>query len=211
MERGIKDSRAVDTESLCIVAGAKVWSLRVDIHVLDHVGNIIDCAAIGPTSDPSGLCRLTGADGVGVAATITALLNFRRPDVTVGGDGEVVIHSLEEREPVPLSIHHIPICVSFGIFEGGALVVDPDLKEELVRPRPALPAAGPMMCCGRAAGVRWPDDSDDEPAPRDIWGAQEWRRTHAGSRGRPLHAGLVVVRRATRLAQGVGYESQHAG
>ena len=32
VERGIKDSRALDTEALCIIAGEKVWSLRCCIH-----------------------------------------------------------------------------------------------------------------------------------------------------------------------------------
>jgi len=86
VERGLRESRAVDTESLCIVGGVKVWSLRVDCHVLDHGGNLIDAAAL---------------------ASIAALLNYRRPDVTVGGEGEITVHPLSEREPVPLSIHHV--------------------------------------------------------------------------------------------------------
>jgi hypothetical protein len=65
-------------------------------------------------------------------ATISALLHFRRPEVTVSGN-EVTIHSMEERTPVPLSIHHIPICVTFGFFsELDVIVVDPELKEECV-------------------------------------------------------------------------------
>jgi exosome complex component RRP45 len=120
VERGLRESRAVDTESLCIVGGVKVWSLRVDCHVLDHAGNLIDATSL---------------------ASIAALLNYRRPDVTVDGDGVITIHELHEREPVPLSIHHIPIAVTFGYFsppesdaEDGqeVLVVDPSLKEELV-------------------------------------------------------------------------------
>eukprot|EP01050_Picozoa_sp_SAG11_P013952 SAG11_NODE_1670_length_4486_cov_6.844313_2_plen_287_part_00 len=111
VERGLRDSRAVDTESLCIVAGVRVWSLRVDVHVLDHGGNIIDCSAL---------------------AVIAALLSFRRPDVTVTGEGQIVIHPVDERDPVPISINHVPICVSFGIFDGGLLAVDPGVKEELV-------------------------------------------------------------------------------
>jgi exosome complex component RRP45 len=119
VERGLRESRAVDTESLCIVGGVKVWSLRIDCHVLDHAGNLIDAASL---------------------ASIAALLNYRRPDVTVDGDGAITIHELHEREPVPLSIHHIPIAVSFGYFsppedspdDEERLVVDPSLKEELV-------------------------------------------------------------------------------
>ena len=66
-------------ESLCIASGKLVWSLRVDCHVLDHGGNIVDACAL---------------------AAIAALLSYRRPDVTISGDGGIEIHPLEEREPV---------------------------------------------------------------------------------------------------------------
>jgi len=109
VERGLRESRAIDTEALCIVAGKKVWCIRCHIHVLDHGGNLIDCAAL---------------------ATILGLLHFRRPDVTVVGE-EVTIHSLKERLPVPLSIHHIPISITFAVFEEGEIIVcDPTYKEE---------------------------------------------------------------------------------
>ncbi|XP_064392820.1 exosome complex component RRP45-like [Halichondria panicea] len=109
LERCVKESRAVDTESLCIIAGQKVWEVRVDVHVLDHCGNIIDCAAI---------------------ATLTALKHFRRPDVTVIGE-EATIHPVTERDPVPLSVHHMPLCFTFAFFHGGErLLVDPSLSEE---------------------------------------------------------------------------------
>lgn len=49
-----------------------MWAIRVDLHFLDHDGNIIDCAGI---------------------AAIAALLHFRRPDVTVIGE-EVTIVSV---------------------------------------------------------------------------------------------------------------------
>ena len=38
LEKCIKLSKAVDLESLCIVAEEKVWALRVDINVLNHDG-----------------------------------------------------------------------------------------------------------------------------------------------------------------------------
>ncbi|KAJ7357635.1 Exosome complex component RRP45 [Desmophyllum pertusum] len=111
MERFYVESRAIDVESLCIVAGEKVWSVRVDLHVLDNGGNIADCASI---------------------AAITALAHFRRPDVSVIGE-EVTIHSPEDRDPVPLSILHMPVCITFGFFdEGELLLVDPTDKEEII-------------------------------------------------------------------------------
>ncbi|XP_044285356.1 exosome complex component RRP45 isoform X2 [Varanus komodoensis] len=42
-------------------------------------------------------------------------------------------YSPEERDPVPLSIHHMPICVSFAFFQQGTyLLVDPSEQEERV-------------------------------------------------------------------------------
>ncbi|GAB6033254.1 Exosome complex component RRP45 [Chamberlinius hualienensis] len=109
LERCILESKAVDAESLCIVAREKVWSVRVDAKVLNHDGNLIDCLSI---------------------AVIAALVHFRRPDVTISGE-DVTIHTLEERNPVPLSIHHWPICMTFAFFEDGKyLLVDPTEREE---------------------------------------------------------------------------------
>ncbi|XP_073459546.1 exosome complex component RRP45 [Aquarana catesbeiana] len=111
LERCLRNSKCIDTESLCVQAGEKVWQVRVDLHLLNHEGNIIDAASI---------------------AAIAALCHFRRPDVSVQGE-EVTVYSLEEREPVPLSIHHMPICVSFAFFQQGTyLLVDPSEREERV-------------------------------------------------------------------------------
>nr|XP_015199391.1 PREDICTED: exosome complex component RRP45 [Lepisosteus oculatus] len=111
LERCLRNSKCIDTESLCVVSGAKVWQVRVDVHVLNHDGNIMDASSI---------------------AAITALCHFRRPDVCVQGE-EVTVFTPEERDPVPLSIYHMPICVSFSFFEQGTyLLVDPCEREERV-------------------------------------------------------------------------------
>lgn len=111
LERCLKESRCLDSESLCIISGEKVWEIRVDVHALNHDGNLIDACSI---------------------AAIAALAHFRRPDVTVSGE-EITIHSPEERDPVPLSVHHMPICVSFAFFDQGKyLLVDPVDREEKV-------------------------------------------------------------------------------
>ncbi|XP_064637673.1 exosome complex component RRP45-like isoform X2 [Lineus longissimus] len=109
LERCLKESRCIDMESLCIVARKKVWQIRLDIHVLNHEGNLIDCASI---------------------AGIAALAHFRRPDVTVSGE-DVTIHPKSEKDPVSLSVHHMPICTSFAFYDHGKfLLVDPTDREE---------------------------------------------------------------------------------
>jgi exosome complex component RRP45 len=63
-------------------------------------------------------------DAANVAA-LAALMTFRRPDCTVGGDNsqDVIIHPPEEREPLPLIIHHLPIAFTFGFFNKGSILV----------------------------------------------------------------------------------------
>jgi len=43
----------------------------------------------------------------------------------------VVVHSKVDREPLPLTLHHLPLPVTFALFEDGdTLAVDPTLKEQ---------------------------------------------------------------------------------
>lgn len=114
VDRGLRESRAVDTESLCVLAGKLVWAIRIDLHILDNGGNLVDAANI---------------------AALASLLTFRRPECSLGGeDGlEVIVHPPEEREPLPLIIHHLPIAVTFGFFSSESLlVIDPTHHEEAV-------------------------------------------------------------------------------
>eukprot|EP00897_Mesotaenium_endlicherianum_P003395 jgi/Mesen1/3083/ME000183S02134 len=114
VDRGLRESRALDTEALCVVAGRAVWAVRIDIHILDNGGNLVDAANL---------------------AALAALLSFRRPECSVGGDDgqTVTVHPPEVRDPVPLSIHHLPIAVTFAFFnDGDNMVIDPSLKEEAV-------------------------------------------------------------------------------
>ena len=96
LERAFKSSRAVDMESLCVVTGQRVWNIRVDIHILEDDGNVLDAVML---------------------STLAALTDFRRPDVQVSAEQEVTVFSSFERHPVPLSLHHFPLSVSFGIYQ----------------------------------------------------------------------------------------------
>jgi len=46
VDRGIRESEAIDLEKLAITPGEEVWAVFVDIHVLDHDGNLIDASAL---------------------------------------------------------------------------------------------------------------------------------------------------------------------
>ncbi|MEM4246015.1 MAG: RNA-binding protein, partial [Candidatus Bathyarchaeia archaeon] len=46
VDRGIRESGAIDVKKLCIIPGRKVYVIFVDMYVLDHDGNLIDAAAM---------------------------------------------------------------------------------------------------------------------------------------------------------------------
>lgn len=109
LDRVIRHSNALDTESLCILKGVSCWSIRADVHVVDYDGNLIDAACIG---------------------IMAGLQHFRRPDAVVR-DGQVVVYSLDDRVPVPLNITHKPLSITFQAFdEGKRVIVDATRKEE---------------------------------------------------------------------------------
>ncbi|CAM1502932.1 Fc.00g077080.m01.CDS01 [Cosmosporella sp. VM-42] len=113
LEKTIRRSAALDTESLCLIAGQKCWSIRVDLHVLSHDGNLTD---------------------VGCFAVIAALRHFRKPDTSIEGE-TVTIYTTAEREPVPLSWLHSPFCVTLNFFgeDGSIAVADTTWLEEQLR------------------------------------------------------------------------------
>ncbi|EKD21239.1 uncharacterized protein L3040_000719 [Drepanopeziza brunnea f. sp. 'multigermtubi'] len=110
LEKTIRRSSALDTESLCLIAGSKVWHIRADVHVLSHDGNLVDAACLG---------------------VIAALQHFRKPDVETKGE-EVIVYSTREREPVKLSLLHFPLCVTFSFYGEGILGKDGEGEKEKV-------------------------------------------------------------------------------
>lgn len=98
IEKAVRRSNALDLESLCIIAGQKCWSIRADIKFLNYDGNLIDA---------------------GNLAVIIALLNFKKNDIEIIGNGEgseLVIFDENQREKVGLSVLHIPLSVTFQFF-----------------------------------------------------------------------------------------------
>lgn len=95
-----------------MIAGAKCFAIRADVHVLAHDGNLLDAACI---------------------ALIAGLQHFRRPDVTIEGEN-VTVWGLREREPVKLSMMHHPLCVTFSYVDAGVIVlIDATAMEEKIR------------------------------------------------------------------------------
>jgi exosome complex component RRP42 len=47
IDRGIRESKLIDLEKLCIIEGEKVWTVFIDIYTINDDGNILDAAGIG--------------------------------------------------------------------------------------------------------------------------------------------------------------------
>ncbi|MBN2203153.1 MAG: exosome complex protein Rrp42 [Candidatus Aenigmarchaeota archaeon] len=45
-DRGVRESKCIDVEKLCITPGEAVWMVNVDLHILDYDGNLQDAAAL---------------------------------------------------------------------------------------------------------------------------------------------------------------------
>jgi len=107
IDRGIRESQAVELEKLVIVPGKLVRVIFIDVHVLDHDGNLFDATGLG---------------------AMAALMTTKIPKIEYNEEtGEIV--KLDEYEPLP--VRHIPLPVTFAKI-GSNIVVDPNLDEETV-------------------------------------------------------------------------------
>lgn len=138
VERVLRGSKAIDVESLCILAGKSAWSIKVDVHVLCDDGGLFDACSLG---------------------SLCGILNFRHEVVSIQG-GAAVQLSAAKRDPVPLSLYHIPISTSFAVLEseGGPLwFADPCFIEEEISGVSILSVAvnkhGELCCIHKPGGV----------------------------------------------------------
>jgi len=105
VDRGIRESKAIALEELCVEPGKKVFVIFVDVYVLNHDGNLIDASAL---------------------AALAALLNTKMFNYEVK-EGQI------EVKPgyTPLPIKNYPIAVTFAKIDD-KLIADPWLEEEQV-------------------------------------------------------------------------------
>jgi exosome complex component RRP42 len=104
VDRGIRESKAVDFKKLCITPGEKCWIVNIDICTLNADGNLIDTAGL---------------------AAITALMNTKLPEF----DGQKVDYRKKTEQGLPIVRCPIPVTV---VKFGEKFIVDPSLNEEKV-------------------------------------------------------------------------------
>lgn len=103
VDRGLRESKCIDLDKLCITPNELVWIVFVDIHVLDYDGNLFDASELG---------------------AISALWNTHFPKV----EGDRVIYG--EPTKVKLPVREKPVETTF-VKIGDSIFIDPMLDEEL--------------------------------------------------------------------------------
>lgn len=102
VDRGVRESGLIDFKKLCEKVGETVWTVFVDIHVLDYDGNLFDACSM---------------------AALAAVLTAKVPRVQYKlGDKDI---------PLPLTTTEPPISATVAKI-GSALMIDPNLDEDLV-------------------------------------------------------------------------------
>lgn len=107
LEKTLKRANALNVESLCILTGKYSWNISVHLHILAHNGNLVDACTI---------------------AALLSLSHFRIPDTKILKNQEIEFLSKYK----PLSLHFMPVCITFGFLPGNLIILDPLIKEESI-------------------------------------------------------------------------------
>ncbi len=128
VDRGIRESKAMDTKKLCIEKAEKVWMTSIDIVTINADGNLIDASAL---------------------ASIAAIKATKLPEYE---DGKV---DYKKRTNKSLPIKKIPIAVT--IFKiGPHFLVDPTSEEEDVAETRLTVTSSEGKLCALQKGNEYP-------------------------------------------------------
>ncbi len=104
VDRGIRESKALDFKKLCITPKEKIWMVIIDICPINDAGNLFDVSSL---------------------AAIAALKDAKYPSF----DGEKV--NYKQKTDKKVGLEKVPIAVTV-IKIGDKFIVDPDTEEEKV-------------------------------------------------------------------------------
>lgn len=123
LESSIRETDVIDTETLCVISGEKVWMLICDVNLFDYGGSALDACMF---------------------AMMGALRAFRKPEMSIvykeGKEGkdllnqsyDIILHSSEDREPLPLALHYTPLALTIAIFRSMPSTIEESRKVHLV-------------------------------------------------------------------------------
>jgi exosome complex component RRP42 len=104
IDRGIRESKVIDLEKLCIIEGKKVWTVFIDIYTINDDGNLLDAAGIGALA----------------ALKVAKVPKYdESEDKVLYGEPERDI-PLNKVNPIAITVHKL----------GENLIVDPTREEE---------------------------------------------------------------------------------
>lgn len=134
VDRGIRESKALDLKKLCIKEGEKVWMLIIDLVTINHDGNLFDASAL---------------------AAIAALKNMKFPEYKDG-----VINNKKKTDK-KLELTDIPLSVTVSKI-GDKFIVDPDSEEEkAVDARLTVASLSDGTLCALQKGGNYPLTAED--------------------------------------------------
>ena len=141
VDRGIRESKALDFKKLCIKEGEKVWMLIIDICIINDSGNLLDASAL---------------------AAVAALKDMRFPKYE---DDKL---DYKEKTDKKLDLKDLPVTVTV-IKIGDRLIVDPDLDEEkVIDARLTVASLSDGTLCALQKGGDYPLTTEDIDRMVDI-------------------------------------------
>lgn len=134
VDRGIRESKAIDFKELCVEKGEKVWLILIDICTINDAGNLLDASSL---------------------AALAALRTTRFPKF----DGEKVDYKEKTNKKLPLKKDPIAVTVCKI---GDTFIIDPDTEEEkVIDSRLTVASIGDGTLCALQKGNDYPLTSDD--------------------------------------------------
>jgi exosome complex component RRP42 len=134
VDRGLRESKIINTKKMCIHAGKLVWTTFIDLFILDHCGNLIDASAYAALSALVN-AKMPELESKDVQREITNILieeltpqeGWKERSVSVAEARTIS----PERKKNPVPIRAIPITVTMAKI-GDKFFVDPSKDEEEV-------------------------------------------------------------------------------
>jgi len=141
VDRGIRESKALDFKKLCIEPGKKIWMVIIDICPINDAGNLFDASSL---------------------AALAALSSTRYPAF----DGEKVDYKTKTDKK--LELEKTPIAVTV-IKIGDKFIVDPDTEEEkVIDSRLTVSSIEDGTLCALQKGGDYPLTTEDIDKMLDI-------------------------------------------